>query len=72
MASNFQKVLEEVQQEWMDLNGVEAVGQGTKDGKDCIEVFISEKSPGIERTIPSDYKSVPVVIRDSGGAIDIQ
>lgn len=72
MSGNFQKVLEEAQQEWMDLKGVEAVGQGVENGKNCIDVYISEKSPEIERIIPSVYKSVPVIIRDSGGTFKAQ
>lgn len=72
MASNFKMILEEAQQEWMDLEGVQAVGEGKKNGKPCIDVFISDKSGEIERTIPSVYKSVPVTIRESGGTFNIQ
>ncbi len=72
MAANFNKILEEAQQEWMNLEGVQAVGEGKKDGKPCINVYVSETNPEIERTIPTDYKSVPVTIRESGGTFNIQ
>lgn len=72
MATNFYKILEEAQQEWMDLEGVQAVGEGQKKGKPCIDVYVSETSDEIERIIPSVYKSVPVNIRESGGTFEIQ
>lgn len=67
MTQSFQDVLEEVQQKWMDLEGVEAVGQGRTDGRDCIVVYLSAKSAAVDREIPSEYKTVPVDIRESGG-----
>lgn len=72
MAANFKKILEEAQQEWMDLEGVQAVGEGLENGKPCIKVFISKKTAQIERIIPKVYKSVPVKLQDSGGTFDIQ
>ncbi len=72
MAANFNKILEEAQHEWMDLKGVPAVGEGKKDGKPCIDVYVSESNPEIERIIPTVYKSVPVSIRESGGTFNIQ
>lgn len=50
----------------MDINGVEAVGQGKIDDRDCIVVYVSAKSPEIERDIPSEYEQVPVDIREGG------
>ena len=72
MAANFKKILEEAQQEWIDLKGVQAVGEGKKNGKPCIDVYVSETSAEIERTIPTVYKSVPVNIRESGGTFNVQ
>ena len=72
MATNFKIVLEEAQLEWMDLEGVQAVGEGRKNVKPCIEVFVSETNAEIDRTIPAVYKSVPVTIRESGGTFNIQ
>lgn len=72
MSENFQKILEEAQQEWMDIKGVQAIGEGKKNGKNCIDVYVSETTDEIERIIPKVYKSVAVNIRDSGGSFNIQ
>lgn len=72
MAANFKVILEEAQQEWMDLEGVEAVGEGKANGKPCINVYVSKKTDEIERIIPTVYKSVPVKLQDSGGTFEIQ
>lgn len=67
MVSEFNKVLEEAQRAWMDIEGVVSVGQGKKDQQDCIDVYIAINSEEIKEQIPSVYKNIPVVIRESGG-----
>lgn len=67
MENNFQNVLQEAQEAWMKIEGVVAVGQGKKDQKDCIDVYIARNSDEIKKEIPSEYKDIPVVFRESGG-----
>ena len=56
---------------WMDYEGVEGLGQGQKDGSDCIIVFVSRPPPELSGQIPNEFKGFPVVIQESG-QIDIQ
>lgn len=56
---------------WMDYKGVEGIGQGQKDDKDCIIVFISSPSSELSAKIPNEFKGFPVVFQESG-QIDIQ
>ena len=67
MVSEFNKILKEAQQAWMDIEGVVSVGQGKKDQQDCIDVYIAINSKEIKEQIPSVYKNIPVVFRESGG-----
>ncbi len=62
---SIQDVLKEITH-WMDIEGVEGIGQGRIDGKDCIMVFISAKMQEIEKAIPAEYKGYPVKIEVSG------
>ena len=66
---SFENVLSEVQDKWMDIEGVQAVGQGKKEDRDCIDVLVIEDNPVLRRMIPKEYKGIPVVIRESGGQI---
>ena len=67
MSSHFNKVLKDAQRAWMDIDGVVSVGQGKKDQQDCIDVYIAINSREIKKQIPSNYKNIPVVFRESGG-----
>lgn len=72
MASTFKKALENAQQEWMEIEGVVAVGQGKSDQTDCIDVYIAKSSKAIKKLIPENYKGYPVVFRESGGPFEPQ
>lgn len=63
---SIEEVISEIEDKWMDIDGVEGVGQGKEDDKDCILVLVSLKTPEIERTVPQKYKSFPVKIVESG------
>jgi coenzyme F420-reducing hydrogenase beta subunit len=67
METKFQDVLKEAQEKWMAIDGVVAVGQGKKNQEDCIDVYIAINSDEIKKKIPTEYKNVPVVFRESGG-----
>lgn len=66
MDATFDRALSEAQDSWMEIEGVTAVGQGMLDGKSCITVFVTAKTPEIEERIPSKYRGIPVEIRESG------
>jgi len=68
MISNIQDALGEANR-WLDSEsviGVEGVGQGLKDGKDCIVVFVSRPPSEISGEIPNEFQGIPVVIEESG------
>ena len=52
--------------EWMEFDGVEGVGQGEKDGKDCIIVLASCPPSELSGIIPITFKGFSVVIEESG------
>jgi len=52
--------------EWMKFDGVEGVGQGEKDGKDCIIVLSSCSPSELSGIIPATSKGFSVVIEESG------
>ena len=52
--------------EWIKYEGVEGVGQGEKDGKDCIVVLDSCVSPKLSGSIPSFFMGFPVIIYETG------
>lgn len=65
MALEIQEVINEAV-EWIEFDGVEGVGQGEKDGKDCIIVFTSYPPSELSGKIPETFKGFPVVIEESG------
>lgn len=52
--------------EWMDIDGVEGVGEGEKDGKECIVVLVSVSPAQLSGVIPPTFKGFLVVIEESG------
>jgi hypothetical protein len=70
MASKILKVMDEASS-WMAYDGVEGVGQGQKDGQDCIVVFVSCPPATLSAQIPDEFKGYPVVLQESG-QIDTQ
>ena len=65
MRLELQEIINEASK-WIEFNGVEGVGQGEKDGKDCIIVLISCSPSEISDRIPTIFKGVPVIIEESG------
>jgi len=62
---SIQEILQEIGH-WMDIKGVEGIGEGMVNNKDCIMVFISAENEEIRKAIPSEYKGYPVKIEVSG------
>ncbi len=52
--------------EWIEFDGVEGVGQGEKDGNDCVIVLVSCPPSKLSDIIPVTFKGFPVVIEESG------
>lgn len=70
MASKILEILDEAS-DWMKIDGVEGVGQGEKDAKECIIVYVSRPPTEFVLQIPKEFKGFPVVIQESG-QFDIQ
>ena len=51
---------------WLDIDGVEGVGQGTKDGNACIVVGCSLSPDEIARQVPTKFMGYPVVFEEWG------
>lgn len=66
MGLRIEEVISEIRDQWMDIDGVEGIGQGKTDDKDCILVFVSVKTPEIRKTIPLEFKGFTVRVIESG------
>ena len=51
---------------WLDIDGVEGVAQGSKDGKDCIVVGCSRPPAEFKNKIPDTFEGYPVVFEAWG------
>lgn len=63
---NINETIAEIQDQWMNINGVVGIGQGLLDSKDSILVFVSTITPEIINNIPLSYKGFPVRIMEVG------
>ena len=61
----FDQALAEAAQ-WMDIEGVVGIGQGKTDKQDCIVVFVSVKTPEVQKAIPLKHGGFPVRIEEVG------
>ncbi len=52
--------------EWMDIDGVEGVAEGEKDGKECIVVLVAVAPAELSSVIPTTFRGFPVVTEESG------
>ncbi len=66
MRLSIEEVVSEISHQWMEISGVEGIGQGKVDDKDCILVFVRAKTPEIEKAIPPEFKGFAVQVRESG------
>ena len=51
---------------WLEIDGVEGVAPGEKDGQDCIVVGCSLPHPELAGRIPETFHGYPVVFEDWG------
>jgi hypothetical protein len=56
---------------WLDIDGVEGVAQGSKDGEVCIVVGCSCPPADLEGQIPASFRGYPVVF-ESWGIVSAQ
>lgn len=63
---SIQEVLKEHTDALMAIEGVVGVGQGLCNDKDCIKVFVVEKTAELEQKIPDELDGFPVEIVESG------
>lgn len=63
---NINETIAEIQDQWMNINGVVGIGQGLLDSKDSILVFVSTITPEIINNIPLSYEGFPVRIMEVG------
>ncbi len=50
---------------WIEIEGVEAVGQGSADGNDCIIIVLSNPQKELKQDIPNEYKGFKIVFVES-------
>ena len=64
------KTIEEALKEHTDalmaIPGVVGVAQGLLGGKPCIRVYVVDKTPQLQRTIPTVLHGYPVVVEQTG------
>jgi hypothetical protein len=60
------QILSQHTQEWMKIPGVIGTGEGQKDGKPAILIFVERRSEEIEKKLPKVIGSYPVVIEETG------
>ena len=65
MTAGFEQALAEAQ-DWIDIEGVEVVGQGKVDDRDCIVVYVSLPARVMQERVPATLHGIPVEVRHSG------
>jgi len=65
MKQTIEQVIEEASQ-WLNLDGVEGIGQGEHGGEPCIVVLISGNKQNLAEKIPKSFKGYPVILEETG------
>ena len=63
---SIEAVLKEHTDSLMALPGVVGTGQGLRDGRPCIRVFVVKKSSALLKQIPSEIQGYPVDVQETG------
>jgi hypothetical protein len=61
-----EKVLKKHAGSLMKLEGVVGIGEGLCEGKPCIKVFLTRKTPELEKKIPASLDGYPVILEETG------
>jgi hypothetical protein len=65
-AKTIEEVLKEHTEDLMSIPGVVGTAQGLCDDRDCIKVFVIEKTPELDQKIPNTLEGYPVMIEETG------
>jgi hypothetical protein len=65
-AKTIQKVLKENNIRLLSIQGVAGTAQGLCNNQPCIKVFVTRKTPELEKKIPVILDGYPVVIETTG------
>jgi hypothetical protein len=61
-----EQVLKAHTPELMALPGVVGTAQGLCEGRPCILVFVSRKTPELQKQIPKSLEGYPVILEETG------
>ena len=64
--TTIEAVLKQCTEELMGLPGVVGTGEGRRDGKPCVAVFVTRKTPTVVVRIPSELGGYPVEVEKTG------
>jgi hypothetical protein len=62
-----ESVLEEHTEELMSLPGVVGTAEGSCGGRPCIKVFVTKRTPELDKKIPALLDGYPVEVDETGG-----
>jgi hypothetical protein len=62
-----ESVLEEHTEELMALPGVVGTAEGSCGGRPCIKVFVTKRTPELDKKIPAALDGYPVEVEETGG-----
>ena len=65
MALTIEEVIDQVSK-WLELPGIEMVGEGEADGEPIILVYVSVDPAALKDILPKTYEGFPVVVEWSG------
>ncbi|MBE0479119.1 hypothetical protein IBX65_08415 [Candidatus Aerophobetes bacterium] len=66
MSVRIEEVISSIQDKWMKMEGVEGIGQGKIDDKDCIMVFVSRSAQEMKQKIPEKLEGFVVRVEETG------
>ncbi len=66
MGGSIEEVISKIRDKWMEIGGVEGIGQGKVDDEDCIMVFVSRKVNEIKEKLPEKLEGFVVKIEETG------
>ena len=66
MKPKIEKVLQEISESWLNIQGVNGIAQGKIGEEDCIIATVDAKTPEIEQKIPKKYKGFLVQLLETG------
>ncbi|MBM7622521.1 hypothetical protein [Sporohalobacter salinus] len=69
MKEKIERVISKLNNQWLDIEGVEGIGQSKIDNKDYIVVFINQETKEIENNIPKSFEGIPIRLFNSGKII---